>query len=145
MMKAILDRVTASGRRSRSSAPIDATKNVGSSTGPQCSHITADAIDDTARLRERARLALCSTQSVRCRRRHQRGCFVNFPTECIFLDDRKQCELAHIAVTRLRVTLMPGNELKSAEGPNESRAGCNYLALPFDYRSSSRHIQQSPR
>jgi hypothetical protein len=54
-----------------------------------------------------------------------------------FLDKRKRCELAHIAVARPGVTLILGNELKSAGGPNESRAGRSCLTLPFDYRPSS--------
>jgi len=49
----------------------------------------------------------------------------------------KPCELAHIAVARPHVTLMLGNELKSAGVQNESRAGRNCLTLPFDYRPSS--------
>src|SRR5262249_61816229 len=63
--------------------------------------------------------------------------FRHFPDRVHFLDNRKRCELAHIAVARLHATLMPGNELKSTGGPNESCAGRNCLILSFDYRVSS--------
>jgi hypothetical protein len=43
----------------------------------------------------------------------QASALPGLPSRVHFLDNRRHCELAHIATAHLRVTLMPGNELKS--------------------------------